>query len=159
MLSQPHLSVGVKPNTWKSWGLGVLRDSRMFKAQQQGEKNLALKCSWCIAKVLKRRYRKWPCISHLDIFSPSYGQKKGQESNWQFDSQPLKVKNQPLLDIRFESATRRWKDLNEGYNFGLNLVAIRLCYWALWPSKVWGVQLGRFRDSISRVPRIYAIWM
>jgi hypothetical protein len=27
---------------------------------------------------------------HLDICSPSYGQKKGRESNWQFDSRPLK---------------------------------------------------------------------
>jgi hypothetical protein len=25
-----------------------------------------------------------------------------------------------------ESATWRWKDFNEGYNFGLDLVAIRL---------------------------------
>ncbi len=40
-------SVGVKPNTWKSWGLGVLRDSRMFRAQQQDPKHLALGCSWC----------------------------------------------------------------------------------------------------------------
>jgi hypothetical protein len=34
-------SVGVKPNTWKSWGFGVLRDSWMFRARQQGPKNLA----------------------------------------------------------------------------------------------------------------------
>jgi len=40
-------SVGVKPNTWKSWRFGVLRDSRMFRAQQQGPKHLALGCSWC----------------------------------------------------------------------------------------------------------------
>jgi hypothetical protein len=33
-----------------------------------------------IGKVLK--CRKWPRIGHLDICSPSYGQKKGQESNW-----------------------------------------------------------------------------
>jgi hypothetical protein len=39
-----------------------------------------------IRKVLKRRYRKWPRIGHLDICRPSYGQKKGRESNWQFDS-------------------------------------------------------------------------
>jgi hypothetical protein len=26
-------SVGVKPNTWKSWGFGVLRDFRMFRAR------------------------------------------------------------------------------------------------------------------------------
>jgi hypothetical protein len=35
-------SVGVKPNTWKKWGVGVLRDSRMFRARQQGAKHLAL---------------------------------------------------------------------------------------------------------------------
>jgi len=46
-------SVGVKPNTWKSWGLGVLRDSRMFRAQQQGPKHLALGCSWCHWKGLE----------------------------------------------------------------------------------------------------------
>jgi hypothetical protein len=33
-----------------------------------------------IGKVLKRRCPKWPRMSHLDIYSPSYGQKKGWES-------------------------------------------------------------------------------
>jgi hypothetical protein len=80
-----------------------------------------------IGKVLKRRYRKWPRIGHLDICCPSYGQKKGRESNWQFDSRPLKVGNRPLPDLRMESATRRWKDFDEGYKFGLDLVAIKLC--------------------------------
>ncbi len=46
-------SVGVKPNTWKSWRLGVFRDSRMFRAQQQGAKHLALGCSWCHWKGLE----------------------------------------------------------------------------------------------------------
>jgi hypothetical protein len=46
-------SVGVKPNTWKSWRFGALRDSRMFRAQQQGSKHLALKFSWCHWKGLK----------------------------------------------------------------------------------------------------------
>jgi hypothetical protein len=89
-----------------------------------------------IGKVLKRRYRKWPRIGNSDICSPSYGQKKGRESNWQFDSRPLKVWNRPLPDIRFECATLRWKDLDEGYNFGLDLVAIGLCSRELWPFKV-----------------------
>ncbi len=80
-----------------------------------------------IGKFLKRRYRKWPRIGHLDICSPSYGQKKGRESNWQFDSRPLKVRNRPLPDLRIESVTWRWKDLNKGYNFGSDLVAIKLC--------------------------------
>ncbi len=43
-----------------------------------------------IGKFLKRRYQKWSRIGHLDICSPSYGQKKGRESNWQFDSRPQK---------------------------------------------------------------------
>jgi hypothetical protein len=29
-------------------------------------------------------------MGHLDIYSTSYGKKKGRELNWQFDSQPLK---------------------------------------------------------------------
>jgi len=57
----------------------------------------------------------------LDICSPSYGQKKGRESNWQFDSRPLKVRNQPLLDICKRSAIGHWKALKESYNFGSNL--------------------------------------
>jgi hypothetical protein len=46
-------SVGVKPNTWKSWELGVLRDSRMFRARQQGPKQFALRRSWCHWKGLE----------------------------------------------------------------------------------------------------------
>jgi len=111
-------SVGVKPNTWKKWGFGVLRDSRMFRARQKGPNTSHWDVLGVIGKVLKRRYRKWPRIGHLDICRPSYGQKKGRESNWQFDSRPLKVGNRPLPDLRMESATRRWKDLDEGYKFG-----------------------------------------
>jgi hypothetical protein len=60
-----------------------------------------------IGKILKCRCPKCPRIGHLDICSPSYGQKKGRESNWQFDSRPLKVGNRPLPDIRIGSATWR----------------------------------------------------
>jgi hypothetical protein len=79
-----------------------------------------------IEKVLKFRCPKCPRIGHLDICSPSCEQKKGRESNWQFDSRPLKVGNRPLPDIRFGSATWRWKALEESYNFGSDLVLIRL---------------------------------
>jgi hypothetical protein len=112
-----------------------------------------------VGKFLKRRYRKWPCIGHLDIWSPSYRQKKGRESNWQFDSRPLKVWNRPLPDIRFECTTWRWKDLDKGYNVGSDLVAIRLGSRELWLFKVPGVPSVQFRDSISRVVGICAIWM
>jgi hypothetical protein len=78
-----------------------------------------------IGKVLKRTYRKWPRIGNSDICNPSYGQKKGRESNWQFDSRPLKVGNRPVPDVHSGSATWRWKALFEGYNFGSELVPIR----------------------------------
>ncbi len=41
-----------------------------------------------IGKVLKRRYRKWPRIGHLNICNPSYGQKKGRESKSGIDLFP-----------------------------------------------------------------------
>jgi hypothetical protein len=112
-----------------------------------------------IEKVLKRKYRKCPRIGNSDICSPSYGQKKGRESNWQFDSRPLKVGNRPLPDVRFECATWRWKDLDKGYNFGLDLVAIQICNRELWRFKVLGVPSRQFRDSILGVPGICAIRM
>jgi hypothetical protein len=34
-------------------GVGVLRDSRMFRARQQGPKHLTLGCSWCHWKGLE----------------------------------------------------------------------------------------------------------
>jgi hypothetical protein len=131
----------------------------MFRAWQQRENTLHRGVLGVIGKVLESRYRKCPWISNSDICSPSYGQKKGWESNWQFDSRPVKVKNQPFLDVWFESVTWHWKDLNEGYNFGLDLVAIQLCSWELWWFKVPGVPPGQFQDSISGVPGICAIWM
>jgi hypothetical protein len=62
-------------------------------------------------------------------------------------------------DLRFECATYRWKDLDEGYNFDSDLVAIQLCSRELWRFKVPGVPPGQFRDSISGVPGICAIRM
>jgi hypothetical protein len=112
-----------------------------------------------VGKVLKRRYRKCPRIGNSNICSPSYGQKKGRESNWQFDSQPLKVGNRCLPDIRFGSAIWRWKDLDEVYNFGSDLVAIQLGSRELWWFKVPWVPPGQNRDSISGVPGICAIRM
>jgi hypothetical protein len=106
-----------------------------------------------IEKVMKRKYRKWPRIGHLDICSPSYGQKKGRESNWHFDSRPLKAGNRLLPDLRIESAIRRWKDLAEGYKFGLDFVAIRLCSRELWADKVPGLHPGQFRDNFGTPTR------
>jgi hypothetical protein len=106
-----------------------------------------------IGKVLKRRCRKWPRIGHLDICSPSYGQMKGRESNRQFNSRPLKVRNRHLPNLRIESSIRRWKDLDAGYKFGSDLVAIRCRSWELWAPKVPGLHPVQFRDNFGTPTR------
>jgi hypothetical protein len=142
-------SVGVKPNTLKVGDLESSETPECLEFDNKVQNYSHWGVLGVIEKFLKRRYRKWPRIGHLNICSSSYGQKKGRESNWQFDSRPLKVGNQPLPNIRFESATRRWKNLNEGYNFGSDLVAIRLCSMELWAPKVPGLQTGQFRDNFG----------
>jgi hypothetical protein len=48
---------------------------------------------------------KMALISHSDICSTSYGRKKGRESNWQFDSRPLKVRNRldPGVQMKYNT--------------------------------------------------------
>jgi hypothetical protein len=73
---------------------------------------------------------------HLDTYNISYGQKKGWQSNCQFDSRPLKVENPPALFTYRWRVTYLWKDLNEGYNFALDLISIRGFHKKLWAFKV-----------------------
>jgi hypothetical protein len=100
-------SVGVKPNTWKSWELESSGTPECLELNSKGQNTLHWGILGVIGKVLKIKYRKCPRIGNSDICSPSYGQKKGRESNWQFDSRPLKVGNRPLPDVRFGSAIQR----------------------------------------------------
>jgi hypothetical protein len=150
-LSQPYFgpSVGVKPNTPKVGNLKSSGTPECSELDSKGKNTWHWGVLGVIGKFLKLRYRKWPRIGHLDICSPSYGQKKGQESNWQFDSRPLKVGNRPLPDVRFGSATWRWKALFEGYNFGSDLVPIGGRGKELWSPKVLGLQPGQFRDNVG----------
>jgi hypothetical protein len=71
---------------------------------------------------------------------------KRRESNCQFDSRPLKVGNRPAPDVRWGSATRRWKVLEEGYKFDSDLVPIGGRGEKLWCPKIPGVQN---RDSFG----------
>ncbi len=105
-----------------------------------GQNTLHWSVFYTIGKVLKCRCPKWPHMSHLDICSTSYGWKKGQESNWQFDSRPLKVGNRPDPSVCRWIAIRCWKALEEGYKFGLDLVPIGGRGEKLRSPKVSGVQ-------------------
>jgi hypothetical protein len=89
-----------------------------------------------IAKILKSRCPKWVRMTHLGPSTISYGQEKGRESNWQFDSRPLKVGNRPDLLVCKWHATYCWKVVNKGYNFALGLTSIEGLHAKLWASKV-----------------------
>jgi len=106
----------------------------------RGQKNLHWNVPYTVGKVLKCRCPKWPCMSHLDICSPSYGQKKGWESNWQFHSRPLKVENQPDSNVSRRSAISHWKALKENYKIALDLISIGGLSRKLWMPKVPGLQ-------------------
>jgi hypothetical protein len=90
---------------------------------------------------LKHRCLKWACITHLDIWNTSYGQKKGQELNFQFDSQPLKVGNFPDSLMCKWHVTYCWKSLDKGYNFASYVIPIKGFHTKLWVSKVLGVPI------------------
>ncbi len=76
---------GVKPNTSKVGDLESSGTPECLEFDTKAQNTSHLNVFGVIGKVLKLRYRKWPRIGHLDIYSPSYGQKKGRESNYQFD--------------------------------------------------------------------------
>jgi len=142
-------SVGVKPNTPKVGDLESSGTPECLEFNSKAQNTLHWFVLGVIGKVLKRRYRKWPRIGHLDICRPSYGQMKGRESNQQFDFRPLEVGNRPLPNLRIESVRCRWKDLDKGYNFGSDLIMIRLCSQELWAPKVPGLHPGQFRDNFG----------
>jgi len=100
---------------------------------------MAREVLYTIGKLLKRRCLKWACMTHLDIWHASYGQKKGRESNWQFDFWPLKVKNQPNFLACKWRATYLWKSIDERYNFVKDLISIGGLHTKVWSSKVAGV--------------------
>jgi hypothetical protein len=97
------------------------------------------KVPYIIGKLLKCKCLKWPYMTHSDIWNTSYGQKKGQKSNWQFDFWPQKVKNRPDFVACKCHVTYRWKALDEAYNFALNLISIKGMHTKLWGPKVTGI--------------------
>jgi len=150
-MSQPYFGQvwGWSPTLGKSEDLESFGTPECLRFDRKAQNTSHWSVLGVVGKVLKCRYRKWPRIDHLDICRPSYGQKKGRESNSQFDSRPLKVGNRPLSDLRIESAIGRWKDLDEGYKFGSDLVAIRTGSRELWAPKVPRLHPEQFRDSFG----------
>jgi hypothetical protein len=146
-------------HTPKSGNLESFGTPATSEFNSRGKNTLPWGVFCTVGKVLKCRCRKWPRMSHLDICSTSYGQKKGRESNCQFDSRPQKVRNRPDPGVWRLSATRCWKALNESYKFALDLISIRCLSRELWAPKVPGVQMGTVSGLLLGSPGNKNHWM
>ncbi len=117
-----HSQVSSHFGSWNPDGL-----LNFWKSDCKGQNPLDWRVHYIIRKLLECR-----CLNTSNI---SYGQKKGRESNWQFDSQPLKVRNHlDFLACKWR-ATYRWKAIDEGYNFALDLISIKGLHTKLWAPK------------------------
>jgi len=122
--------------------------SKTSERNFRGQNSMSCNVLYIIGKLLELRCLKWARITHLNIWNTSYGQKKGRESNCQFDSWLENVMNRPDLLRCRQCATYRWKALDERYNFASNRTLIRGLFAKLWGSKVGRVLIG----AISGVP-------
>ncbi len=130
------------PSELPFWELESQWISKLSKGNFRDQNPSVWRVLYIIGKLLKCRCLKWTHITHLNIWNTSYGQKKGQESNWQFDFWLVKVRNRPnFLAFRWR-ATYYWKAFDESYNISWNLIGIKGLHTKLWAPKVAGVPFG-----------------
>jgi hypothetical protein len=96
------------------WELDSRWTPKSSESDCKGQNPSLGKVLYIIGKLLKLRCLKWARMTHLNIWNTSYGQKKGWESNWQFDSWPQKVENRPNFLACKWRATHCWKAFNKG---------------------------------------------
>jgi hypothetical protein len=124
------------PSELPFWELESRWTPESSNSNFKGQNRMDWGIPYTIGKLLELKCLKWARMTHLDIWNTSYGQKKGQESNCQFDSWSLKVKNRPnFLAFRWH-ATYYWKNIDKGYNFALDLISIGGLHTKLWDPKV-----------------------
>jgi len=103
------------PRQLPLWKMESRWISKTLKSNFRGQNSMACGILYIIGKLLELKCLKWVRIAHLDIWNTSYGQKKGRESNYQFDSRPEKSQEstwftwlQRACDILLESS---WREL------------------------------------------------
>jgi len=136
------------PRQLPLWEMESRWTPKTSESDLRGQNSMACGVLYIIEKLLKCKCLKWARIAHSEIWNTSYGQKKGRESNCQFDSWLEKVGNRPDLFICRWHATYRWKTLDERYNFALDRTSIGGLLAKLWGSKVAEVPTG----GISGLP-------
>jgi hypothetical protein len=157
----------ILPGVWecvRDWTLTLPRQLPLWEMESRwtpktsenylkGQNSMACDVFYIIRKLLECKCLKWARIAHLDIWNTSYSQKKGRESNCQFDFWPQKVRNWPdLLGYRW-CATYCWKKLSTRATTLLQIAPPSEVYSQSYGApKSWESQLARFRDSHSGVP-------
>jgi hypothetical protein len=71
------------PSELPFWELKSQWTPKSAEGDCEGQNPLVWRFFYTIGKLLKLKCLKWARMTHLDIWNTSYGQKKGQESNWQ----------------------------------------------------------------------------
>jgi len=147
----------------REWTLTLPRQLPLWEMESQwtpknsesdcrGQNPMACDVLYIIGKLLECRCLKWARVTHLDIWNTSYDQKKGQESNCQFDSWPQKVGNRlNLLGCRGR-ATYRWKAFMRATTFLQTASRFEVCSQSYGAPKSRESHLGRFRDFHLGVP-------
>jgi len=147
------------PSELPFWELEFQWTPKSSEGDCRGQTPLDWRVFYIIEKLLKRRCLKWALIIHLNIWNTSYDQKKGRESNWQFDSRPLKVENRPNFLACKWRATYHWKSLDEATTLLQTSSPSKVCIQSYGAPKLRESQLWEFWDSHLGVPRQNAIWM
>jgi len=118
------------------WELESQWIPKSSKSNYKGQNPMDWRVPYIIEKLLELWCLKWAFMTHLDTSNKSYGQKKGRESNWQFDFWPLKVENHLNFLVCRCCATHYWKNLDNGYYFALDLISIGGLHAKLWGPKI-----------------------
>jgi hypothetical protein len=81
------------PSELPLWELESGWTPKFSESDWMGQNSLEWGVIYIIGNLLEHKCLKWACMTHLDTSNKIYGPKKGRESKWQLDSQPLKVWN------------------------------------------------------------------
>jgi hypothetical protein len=105
----------------------------------RGQNPLNWGVPYIIEKLLECKCLKWVAWPIWILKTQVMAKRRGRESNWEFDSRPLKVENCPdFLACRWR-ATYRWNFFDKGSNFVSDLILIEGLYTKSWASKVAGI--------------------
>jgi hypothetical protein len=166
LLSQPYFGQvwGWSPTLGKSEDLESSGTPECSELDSKAQSTSHWGVLGVIEKFLKRRYRKWPRIGHLDICRPSYGQKKEGPGVklpvWLPTTKSRESTSSRPRNWKCNTSLERWRR-------GLQ-VWFRPCRDQTLQSGVMssqspkippGTTSGQFRDSNSGVPGKRAIWM